>query len=325
MANNQNTQVAIRRETVDIVAAKVKEFQNKGELFFPPNYVPENALKSAWLLIQETNDKNGNPSINVCTKESIANSLLSMVIQGLNPDKKQCYFIVYGNKLTLQRSYFGSMAVAKMVDESIEDIYGMVVYDGDELEYEIKRGRRYITKHTQKIENVKKDKIVAAYACILYKDGREEYTLMTMDEIKQAWKQSKMNPIDDKGNIKAGSTHEKFTADMCIKTVINKACKPIINSSSDKNIVAKYAKLTDDEAHEAEVEAEIAENANKEMIDITPEYTVEEIEEATEIKENKAKQPPVDNPPMPDQKSKKQKEQEPPKNLMEIAEEGPGY
>lgn len=320
MANKDLT--LVRKETIDIVTAKVKEFQNKGELFFPPNYIPENALKSAWLIIQETQDKDKKPALSVCTKESIANSLLSMVIQGLNPDKKQCYFIVYGNKLILQRSYFGSMAVAKMVDESIEDIYGMVVYDGDELEYEIKRGRRYITKHTQKIENVKKDKIVAAYACILYKDGREEYTLMTMDEIKQAWKQSPIKPVDEKGNIKEGSTHEKFTADMCIKTVINKACKPIINSSSDKNIVAKYAKLTDEEAHEAEVEAEIAENANKELLDITPEYTVEDAEGETEGKDEQ----PVDNQPVPDQKNnKQQKEQDPPKNLMEIAEEGPGY
>jgi recombination protein RecT len=312
----QSNQLVIKKETIDIVTAKVKEFQNKGELFFPANYIPENALKSAWLLIQETLDKDKKPALSVCTKESIANSLLSMVIQGLNPDKKQCYFIVYGDKLTLQRSYFGSMAVAKEVNENIDDIYGMVVYEGDELEYEIRRGKRYVTKHTQKLENIKKDKIVAAYASIVYLDGKEEYIIMTMDEIKQAWKQSKMYPIDDKGNIKAGSTHEKFTADMCIKTVINKACKPIINSSSDRNIVAKYASMTDSESHEAEVDEEIQHHANSEVIDVdSSSYEVHEEAGAAGEENTSAESTPKQG----------QKEQKSPKNLMEMAEEGPDY
>lgn len=270
-----SNQLAARKETIDIVTAKVKEFQNKGELYFPSNYVPENALKSAWLTIQETEDKNKKPALEVCTKESIANALLSMTIQGLNPDKKQCYFIVYGNKLQLQRSYFGSMAVAKSVDADIEDIYGMVVYDGDEFEYEINKGKKIVTKHTQKIQNVKKDNIVAAYACVLYKSGKENYVIMTIDEIKQAWKMSKMYPVDDKGNIKGGSTHDKFMAEMCIKTVINRICKPIINSSSDSNIIAKFAAQTDAEFKELDVQEEIEENANKQVIDVSPAQDVE--------------------------------------------------
>ena len=47
------------------------------------------------------------------------------------------------------------MAVAKSVDADIEDIYGMVVYDGDEFEYEINKGKRLLQTY-QKIQNVKK-------------------------------------------------------------------------------------------------------------------------------------------------------------------------
>lgn len=278
-----SNQLAVRKETIDIVTARVREFQNKGELYFPSNYVPENALKSAWLTIQETEDKNKKPALEVCTKESIANALLSMVIQGLNPDKKQCYFIVYGNKLQLQRSYFGSMAVAKSVDADIEDIYGMVVYDGDEFEYEINKGKKIVTKHTQKIQNVKKENIVAAYACALYKSGKENYVIMTIDEIKQAWKMSKMYPVDDKGNIKGGSTHDKFMAEMCIKTVINRICKPIINSSSDSNIIAKFAAQTDAEFKELDVQEEIEENANKQVIDVSPTQDVDHQDESDPV------------------------------------------
>jgi recombination protein RecT len=289
--------LAIKRETADVILDKVRVFQKTGELRFPANYIPENALKSAWLIIQETLDKDKRPALSICTKDSIANSLLSMVIQGLNPDKKQCYFIVYGDKLQLQRSYFGSMAVAKSVNEDIEDIYAQVVYEADEFEYQIKRGRRYITKHIQKLENIRKDKIIAAYACVLYIDGREEYTIMTFEEIKQAWKQSKMYPVDDKGNVKKDSTHDKFMADMCMKTVINKACKPIINSSSDENIIARFAKQTDMDTAENEVENEIIENANSEPLDFDKDaamdvdFTPAKDDEITDKKDDSAVKP----------------------------------
>jgi len=191
-----------------------------------------------------------------------------MVVQGLNPDKKQCYFIAYGQKLMMQRSYFGSMAVAKMVDPDIKDIYGEPVYADDEFEYSKVHGKTIITKHNQKIENVNKDKIIAAYATILYFSGKEESTVLSIDQIKQAWKQSKMNPVDGAGHIKPNSVHDKFTADMCVKTVINKACKMVINSSNDKSIVGKFAKETDDAITEARVDVEIEDNANGELIDI---------------------------------------------------------
>jgi len=270
MEVKQNTQIAVKRETVDIVAAKVKQFQNNHELYFPENYSPENALKSAWLQLQEVQSKDYKPALEVCTKDSIANSLLSMVVQGLNPDKKQCYFIVYGNKLQMQRSYFGSMAVAKAVNPDIEDILPDVVYEGDEFEYGKLRGKTFVTKHNQKIENVKKDKIVAAYCTVLYKSGKEEATIMTLDEIHQAWKQSKMGVFDDKGELKGSSVHGKFTAEMCKKTVTNKACKPIINGSSDASLLSSYAKQSYSDIEEAEAEEEIGANANSEIIDIEP-------------------------------------------------------
>jgi recombination protein RecT len=320
---DKNTQVTVsKKETIDIVTAKIKQFQDKGELYSPPNYTPENALKSAWLMVQETVDKDGKPALEVCSQASVANSLLSMVVQGLNPDKKQCYFIVRGKKLYAQRSYFGSIHVAKMVDPNIVDVYPQTIYQDDEFEYEIRHGKAIITTHKQKFGNIHKEKIAGAYATILYSDGRELSTVMTLDQIKQAWKQSPMHPVDEKGNIKVGSTHDKFTADMCEKTVANKACKYVINTSDDKSIVAKYAKMMDAEFAEAEVETEIAENANKEMIDITDaSYTVGEAEEA----DKNSEQPQTENPAQEQKGRKQQKEQ---KNLVDMAEEkeeGPGY
>lgn len=266
---NETTAVAVKRETVDVVLSKVQGFKNSGELVFPPNYSPENALKSAWLIIQETTDLNKRPALEVCTKESIANALLSMTIQALNPDKKQCYFIVYGKQLQMQRSYFGSIAVAKSVSNGkVVDIIPEVIYEGDVFEYTKKRGKTIVLKHEQSFDNINKDNIKGAYATIIYADDTEESILMTMDQIKQSWKQSKMNPIDDKGNLKSTSTHAKFTEEMAKKTVVNRACKMIINSSDDSNLLLDTVRKTEDAGIEYEAEVVISENAHKQIVDI---------------------------------------------------------
>ena len=97
------------------VLERIKELQSTRALTLPKDYSPENALKSAYIILQETVDKDKKPVLSVCTTASIASCLLDMVVQGLSPLKKQCYFIAYGSKLTLSRSYFGSIAIAKRV------------------------------------------------------------------------------------------------------------------------------------------------------------------------------------------------------------------
>mgnify|MGYP000648386934 CR=1 FL=1 len=47
----------------------------------------------------------------------------------------------------------------------------------------------------------------------------------------------------------------------------HRACKYVINSSSDNSIVAQFAKQLDSEIAEAEAQAEIEENANSEVLD----------------------------------------------------------
>jgi recombination protein RecT len=290
----------VKRDTVDLVAAKVQEYMQRGELDLPPNYSPANALKSAWLILQTTIDRDKQPVLASCTKASIANALLDMVIQGLNPAKKQCYFIAYGNQLVCQRSYFGTMAVAKMVDPTIADIVAEVVYEGDEFIYKLERGKKIVVKHEQKLENIDPKKIKAAYAMIIDKNGEVRATeIMTFEQIKQAWRQSPIHPIDDKGNIKAGTTHEKFTAEMCMRTVINKVCKPIINSSDDQRLL-QAVRRSEEVAAEVEAEEEIQANANVTVIDIEGTEAPAEPEQAEEPEAQEApaesaeqKQPPA--------------------------------
>ena len=265
-----NELAIMKKDVVDAVTNKIREFQNNGEIHFPTNYSPENALKSAWLILQDTKDKDNKPVLATCSKDSIANSLLDMVVQGLNPAKKQCYFIPYGKNLTCQRSYFGTIHVIKSVRPDVIEVLADVVYADDEFEYEKHRGKTIITKHKQKLENVDKQKIVAAYGTIVYRDNREESLIMTFEEIKQAWMQTKMKkPVDAKtGNILPETVHGKFTQEMAKKTVINRLCKNIINASDDSNLIIQRAKASGGDMKTISVEAEIEEQANQVPLDV---------------------------------------------------------
>lgn len=256
-----DTIALVKKDTVDLVTEKIREFQESGELHFPANYSPENALKSAWLTLQSVTDRNNKPALQVCTKDSIANSLLDMVVQGLNPTKKQCYFIVYGNQLSCQRSYFGTMAVTKTVTGA-KDIFAEVVYKGDDFAFEIVRGKKRVTRHVQTMETIEGGEIVGAYCTLVDADDREFTEFMTIAEIKKAWAMSKMNPN------KEDSTHSKFPQEMCKKTVINRACKTFLNSSDDSSLVMKHFRRTEEAAEDAAVQSEVDQNANKQTIDV---------------------------------------------------------
>jgi recombination protein RecT len=261
----------MKRTVVDAVAQKVGEFVKNREIDLPAAYSVGNALKAAWLTLQETEDRNHNKALDVCTKDSIANAMLDMVVQGLNPIKNQVYFIVYGKILTAQRSYFGSMAVAKMVQPKIDDFSYAAVYEGDTFKYGITNGRKNVIQHEQELGNVNKKNIIGAYAIALDKAGEPlRAEIMTIAEIMQAWKQSKMNPVNDNGTIKADSTHGKFTADMATKTVVNKLCKAIVNASSDRALLLERMNRAEDLSDRAAAETEIEEQANSgEVVDIT--------------------------------------------------------
>lgn len=257
-----NQQIIERNKTYsDATLRKVTDYVTGGQLHLPANYSAANALKAAMLALENVTDKKGNPALLVCNPNSIATALLDTVVQGLDPGKKQCYYIVYGNKLTMQRSYFGDIHLAKAKNPDIFDIYADVVYEADEFEYRKKRGRTEIVTHNQKLSNVDKNKIVAAYCTVEYRDGRENTTIMTMTEIRQAWSMSKANPFAE------SSTHSKFPAEMAMKTVIRKACKPLINAADDSTLVMNSIYRTSDEAVDSRLEAEIEENSSINDVD----------------------------------------------------------
>jgi len=245
--------------TLDAVMLKVNALQESKSIIVPPNYSTENALRSAWLLIQQTNNMSGVPALTCCTPESIANALLDMVLQGLSPVKKQCYFIVMGNALMMQKSYFGQIAISKRV-AGVIDAVGVPIYEGDVFKYtrDLRTGIVTVTQHDQEFDNINVNKLKGAYAIVTYEDGTVEYEIMTMVQIKASWMMG-----NAKGNSKA---HINFPDQMACRTVINRALKIPVNSSSDADLFDDGDLSMKGKQAEGEMKLQISNNANKEAI-----------------------------------------------------------
>lgn len=243
------------------VLSRIEQFQKDGSMILPKNYSVENHMKSAWLALQEVEDKEHHKALQICTKESIANSLLDMVLQGLSVSKKQGYFIMYGNKLIFQRSYFGTIALAKRAGGMVSEPVANVIYDGDDFQYEIdpKTAKVAIVKHSQKLENIDNSKIKGAYALVTLADGTTQVTIMSMQQIRAAWGQGAT-----KGNSPA---HKNFAEEMAKKTVIGRACKAIINSSDDAWLYD--GKEDDADSDKASIQRDTAQHSDVQIIDTT--------------------------------------------------------
>ena len=263
------TKAVVKYENIsEQVLARISQFQADGGMVLPKDYSVENHLKSAWLVLQATNDRTGKPALSVCTKGSIANALLDMVLQGLAVSKKQGYFIVYGDKLEFQRSYFGTIALAKRTGGIKGEPVANVIYEGDNFVYEIDphTARINIVKHEQALDNIDNTKIRGAYALVTLPDGTTQTTVMSMAQIRAAWGQGAT-----KGNSPA---HKNFAEEMAKKTVIGRACKAIINSSDDAWLYEGKADGMDVDT--AARQRDASQNAAKQVVEDAEDY--EEIE-----------------------------------------------
>lgn len=257
---NQNTPAILQKDITDTVNQKVAAMQQDG-LALPPAYSPANALKSAFFAM--INASGGN-LLEKCTKESIANSLLDMVVQGLSPAKTQCYFVPYQNQLKMTRSYFGTQAVLKRLSD-VKDVWANVIFEGDDFKIAIKDGREVLVSHETDFSH-RDNKIIGAYCIIEKADGDQVLTTMTKKEIDASWSQAKTKNVQN-----------KFPQEMAKRTVINRAAKAFVNTSDDSDLLIEAINNTtaneyqdDTERKEAEIIEEINENANSEVFDPKP-------------------------------------------------------
>lgn len=254
----QQAAVVINNQFIDGLTKQLEEKCKYG-LSFPKDYNLSNALMGAYLVLKETKDRNNKPVLESCTPTSIANSLMNMATLGLSVQKKQGYFISYGNQCQFQRSYFGNMAIARRY--GMKDIHAEIIYQGDKFKYHIEDGNKVLDSHEQDFMNIDNEKILGAYAVVLMEDGAKHLEVMNIKQIKQAWSQG--FGYKENGN----GTHQKFTDQMAKKTVINRALKQIINTHGDVFVQEAdddTETVSRDDAFAADVAYEIEQHANKE-------------------------------------------------------------
>ncbi len=264
----KTTAVATKEKDITtIVLNKINTFKQSGELKIPKDYSPENALKSAYLVLNESLTRDKKPVLTACSQGSIANALLKMVVWGVSPLKGQIYFVPYGDKLEASVSYLGNIMMAKRYG-NLKSIKANCIMKGDEFEFEIEpeTGLRKVTVHKQTLESIGSEQILGAYASFELKDGTKDVEIMNMAQIKKSWNQGATN---------GGSpAHKNFPDQMAQRTVLNRACKMLIRDSDDKVLYDDVDTSID--ISKENVDYNINQNANQDTIDIDAEEISEE-------------------------------------------------
>ena len=259
--NNQVAQQQKPTKLTDLVLDRVKQMQDTQDLSLPKNYNASNALNAAFLELQKVQDRNHRPALEVCSHDSIVKSLLDMTLQGLSPAKDQCYFIVYGNELQMQRSYFGTVAAVKRLD-GVQKVRAEVVHQDDAFEIGSNEDMELVVKQfTPSFENQDKP-IIGAFAMIKTDEGTD-FTVMTKKEIDQSWAQTRQ---------KNNKVQQNFSQEMAKRTVLNRAAKMFINTSDDSDLLTGAINDTtsneyDDERRDVTPENNEHQQTTKELLD----------------------------------------------------------
>ena len=285
-AGKRQAGLIVNNSFVDGLVAQLQQKEKFG-LTFPKDYNYSNELMGAYLILKETQDANKKPVLESCSSASIANTLMDMVTLGVSMQKKQCYPVAYGGKLQCQVSVYGNTCIARRY--GLKTIDAMCIYEGDDFIYHIEDARIVVDEHKQDFLHLNKDKIIGAYAICIMDDGSKYVELMNMDMIKQAWKQG--FGYKENGN----GTHQKFTDQMAMKTVKNRALKYIIRTYGTQVVSDAYEHFEQAESEDRvvmDVEYDIAENANSDdfiVADVVENPQVVDVERVTgEIVEEKA-------------------------------------
>lgn len=256
-------------ELVTMVNNNIEDMKNNEGLSLPPDYSVGNALNSAYLILSDTSK--GQPLLDKCDQGSVIKALMNMAIQGLSPAKNQCYFIPYGNQLVMQRSYFGSISVVKRLS-NVKDIQAQVVHKDDTFKIGGENGVLVVKEFEPSFENLDKP-IIGAFAWIEDINGNRTYTVMTKKDIDTSWSHAKTKKVQN-----------EFPEEMAKRTVINRAAKFYINSSSDNDLFVQAVNDTTSSEYENDNPKDVT-PAKRSLVADVAENKAEKVESAEPAKE----------------------------------------
>jgi recombination protein RecT len=170
------------------------------------------------------------PKLGACTPASFIGALFQSAQLGLEPSNGLGYawLIPYGRDVTFVLGYRGLLELARRSGE-ISELYAYPVYAADHFNFTLGLHRNIDHQPAVDAEPTDKD-LVAVYAVAKFKDGGEDFEVMTRGQVDAIRKRSK-----------AGGSGPWVTdyAEMARKTVLKRLCKRLPLAVESQNAIAQ--------------------------------------------------------------------------------------
>ena len=165
-----------------------------------------------------------NPDLLKGTQKSLTNAFYDAAVLDLEPVLGSVYFVKYGDEVTLLIGYRGLVELAKRGDPAIEDIYGQVVYEGDEFDYQEGDDPRLIHKPSLTRSVSDPLKITHVYGIAFRLGGRRPiFVVLTKNDVDMIRARSKAK--------NAGPWVTDYPA-MAMKTAVRNLCQRRLSLSA---------------------------------------------------------------------------------------------
>lgn len=202
------------------------DYIKRNNIIVSKNYDLGKAMNSLYLNLIQVKDKNNKPALEVCSEASIREAVMDCVNKELNVGRSQGYYIVYGDKLQFQPSYFGLCKMAR--DLANVNIISNVIRDGEDADMETRIDGSIIIHHKPSIKCLNNE-IIAVYAVGTDVDtGRVVNSdIMSVEEAQKSLAKSKTG----------GSVAKEFKNQMLRKVVERRLAKHFINKADDSMMI----------------------------------------------------------------------------------------
>ena len=188
-----------------------------------------------------------------------AQIVYNFMVLGLDMLNKDCYIIPFGNELVISRDYKAEKRLAKKYSvEKIRNIQADVVFANDEYSY---KDGIFIHNYDPFKAEAERGKRIGSYCKVTYENGVENYTFISLDEIKRVKAVSRS----------ASSQYSpwvQWESDMFKKTAVRKAMKDIQLDFGNDNVQTAYKDTDNDVDFERKPMAEVVEQAEPDIIDV---------------------------------------------------------
>jgi len=186
------------------------QMQKQMQMALPRGMDAERILRIAMTALRQT------PKLGACTPASFMGALFQSAQLGLEPSNGLGYawLIPYGHDVTFVLGYRGLLELARRSGE-ISELYAYPVYAADHFNFTL--GLHRNIDHQPAVDGEPVDKnLVAVYAVAKFRDGGEDFEVMTRGQVDAIRKRSK-----------AGGSGPWVTdySEMARKTVLKRLCK----------------------------------------------------------------------------------------------------